>query len=147
MALRIRADRRNTMRIFDGQHRRRAIEDVLTELSDAGDDQSADKLDALRTASMTVVLYAEDDIRTLRQMFVDASKTKRIEGHTVTRFDQRDAFNRTAVRLADNSRLFGGRVEMERSSVARSSQHLMAVNQLASTRRRVSRDLNETAGP
>ena len=150
--LRIRADRRNTMRIFDGQHRRRAIEDVLTELSDAGDDQSADKLDALRTASMTVVLYAEDDIRTLRQMFVDASKTKRIEGHTVTRFDQRDAFNQTAVRLADNSRLFGGRVEMERSSVARSSQHLMAVNQLASTLRslevghgrRVSRDLNET---
>ena len=149
--LRIRTNRLNTMRIFDGQHRRRAIQDVLAELSNASDDSSADKLDALRTASMTIVLYAEDDLKTLRQMFVDASKTKRIEGNTVTRFDQRDAFNLAAVRLANNSRLFKGRVEMERSSVGRSSQHLLAINQLASTLkslevgygRRVSRNLND----
>ena len=150
--LRIRSNRINTMKIFDGQHRRRAIQEVLAELSDASDDRRTDKLDSLRRASMTIVLYVEDDIGTLRQMFVDASKTKRIEGHTVTRFDQRDAFNRTAVRLADHSRLFGGRVERERSSVAASSQHLLAVNQLAATLkslevgygRRVSRELNET---
>ena len=150
--LSIRTNRLNTMRIFDGQHRRRAIQDVFAELSNASDDQSADKLDALRTASMTVILYAEDDIRTLRQMFVDASKTKRIEGHAVTRFDQRDAFNLTARHLADNSRMFKGRVEMERSSVGRTSQHVLAINQLASILkilevghgRRVSRDLNET---
>lgn len=145
----IRANRANTMRIFDGQHRRRAIQDVLDELSNA--DRRADKLESLRKASMTVVLYAEDDIKTLRQMFVDASKTKRIESNTVTRFDQRDAFNRVAVWLADNSRVFKGRVEMERSSVATSSQHLLAINQLATILKslavgygkRVSRDLNE----
>ena len=149
--LRIRTNRLNTMRIFDGQHRRRAIQDVLAELSNASDDSSADKLDALQKASMTIVLYAEDGLKTLQQMFVDASKTKRIEGNTVTRFDQRDAFNRVAGRLADNSRLFVGRVEMERSSVGRSSQHLLAVNQLASIlkilevghSRRVSRSLND----
>ena len=150
--LRIRTNRVNTMRIFDGQHRRRAIEDVLAELSNASDDRSSDKLDALRKASMTIVLYAEDDIKVLRQMFVDASKNKRIEGHTTARFDQRDAFNQMAVRLANNSRLFKERVEMERSSVAVSSQHLLAVNQLAATLknlvvgygRRVSKDRNET---
>ena len=149
--LRVRTNRVNTMRIFDGQHRRRAIQDVLAELSNTSDDRSSDKLDALRKASMTIVLYAEDDIKVLRQMFVDASKNKRIEGHTVTRFDQRDAFNQTAVRLANNSRLFKGRVEMERSSVAASSQYLLAVNQLAATLknlvvgygRRVSKDMNE----
>ena len=149
--LRVRTNRVNTMRIFDGQHRRRAIQEVLADLSNEHDNRSHDKLDALRKASMTIVLYVEEDIRTLRQMFVDASNTKRIEGNTVTRFDQRDAFNRVAVRLADRSYLFRGRVEMERSSVSRTSQNLMAINQLAATLkstavgygRRVSRDLNE----
>ena len=149
--LRIRANRANTMRIFDGQHRRRAIQEILAELSNASDDGHADKLDSLRRASVTIVLYAEDDIKTLRQMFVDASKNKRIEGHTVTRFDERDAFNLAAVWLANNSRLFRGRVEMERSSTASSSQYLLAVNQLAAILksldvgygRRVSRDLND----
>ena len=150
--LRLRTNRLNTMRIFDGQHRRRAIQDVLASLSNRNDDRSADKLDKLLKTAMTIILYAEDDIRTLQQMFVDASKTKRIEGNTVTRFDQRDAFNLTAVRLADNSSLFGGRVEIERSSVSPSSQNLLAINQLATTlktlevgySRRVSRDANES---
>ncbi len=99
-----------------------------------------------------MVLYAEENIKALRQMFVDASKNKRIEGHTVTRFDQRGAFNPTAVHLADNSPLFHGRVDIERSSVATSSQHLLTINQLAAVLKsleigyggRVSRDLDET---
>ncbi len=149
--LRILTNRLNTMRIFDGQHRRRAILDVLAELSNARDNRSADKLEALHKASMTIVLYAESDIKTLRQMFVDASKTKRIESHTVTRFDRRDAFNLTAVRLADHSRLFKLRVERERSTVAASSCNLLSINQLATVLkslevgygRRVSRGRND----
>lgn len=149
--LRIRTNRMNTMRIFDGQHRRRAIQDVLADLSNEQDNRSRVKLDLLRRASMTVVLYVEEDIRTLRQMFVDASKTKRIESNTVTRFDQRDAFNQVSVRLAESSSLFKGRVEMERSSVARTSRKLLAINQLAAIlkslevgyARRVSRNLND----
>ena len=150
--LRILAKRANTMRIFDGQHRRRAIQDVLAELSNANDDRNTAKLDSLRKASMTIVLYAEDDIKTLRQMFVDASKAKRIEGNTVTRFDRRNAFNLAAVWLAENSRLFEGRVEMERSTIAASSPDLFTINQLVAIvkslevgyGRWVSRDLNET---
>ena len=149
--LRILTNRVNTMRIFDGQHRRRAIQDVLADLSNASDQRSTHKFEALRKSSMTVVLYVEPEIKVLRQMFVDASKTKRIEGNTVTRFDRRDAFNRAAVWLAENSLLFRGRVEMERSSIAASNPNLIAVNQLAATLknldvgygRRVSRDLND----
>ena len=149
--LSILAKRKHTMRIFDGQHRRRAIHDLLIDLSNASDDRATVRLAALRESSMTVVLYAEDDIGALRQMFVDASQNKRIEQHTVARFDQRDAFNLAAVWLAHNSRLFNDRVEMERSSVATASQNLLAVNQLAATLksldvgygRRVSRELNE----
>ena len=147
--LRVRSNRINTMRIFDGQHRRRAVQDVLESLKNQK--RRAEKLEALRKASMTIILYAEDDIGTLRQMFVDASKTKRIESNTVTRFDRRDAFNRAAVWLAENSRVFNSKVEMERSSVSVSGQYLLAINQLAATLknlevgygRRVSRELND----
>ena len=147
--LRILTNRVNTMRIFDGQHRRRAIQDVLGGLADNG--QHTEKLNSLRNASVTIVMYAEDDIQTLRQMFVDASQNKRIEPHTTTRFDQRDAFNMASVWLAENSATFGDRVEMERSSVSLSNRKIMAVNQLAATLknlevgygRRVSRDLND----
>ncbi len=150
--LRILTNRINTMRIFDGQHRRRAIQDVLFELSNASDDRHADKLDALRKASVTVVLYSEDNIQTLRQMFVDASQTKRIAAHTVTRFDLRDAFNLAALWIAENSKLFSGRVEMERNSVPKTSERLVAINQLAAILksldvgygRRVSKDLNDS---
>lgn len=147
--MRIRTNRVNTMRIFDGQHRRRAIQDVLAALSQS--EGRADKLDALRKSSMTIVLYAEDDIPTLRQMFSDASITKRIEQHTVTRFDQRNPFNKAAVHIAGNSRTFKGRIEMERSTVTATSQSLLAINQLASVLkmteigydRGISRDLNQ----
>ncbi len=129
--LRILTNRVNTMRIFDGQHRRRAIKDMLDDLSSGTSPGSAQKLEALCASSMSIVLYAENDMKTLRQMFVDASKTKRIEANTVTRFDQRDPFNLTAMWLAEKSRFLKGRIEMERSSASRTSHKLMSINQLA----------------
>ncbi len=146
--LRIRTNRANTMRIFDGQHRRRAIQDTLDRMSN--DERNADKLSELQQSAVPIVLYAEEDIKALRQMFSDASKTKRIEGNVVTRFDQRDAFNRAAMHLYDASSLFKGRVEIERTTVARSGRSLLAINQLAQTLktmavghdRRVSRERN-----
>ena len=89
--LRIRTNRLNTLRIFDGQHRRRAILDVLTELESEHGDST--QLASLRNSSVPIVLYAEQDTKALRQMFADASKTKPIEANTVTLFDKRDAFN------------------------------------------------------
>ena len=127
--LRILTNRANTMRIFDGQHRRRAIQDTLDRLSN--DKSKADKLAELQASSMSIVLYAEDDFGALRQMFADASKTKRIEANVVTRFDKRDPFNLAAMHLVDESKLFGGRVEMDATTVARGSLSLISVNQLA----------------
>ena len=129
--LRIFANQRNTMRIFDGQHRRRAIGDLLSDLAVSEESHSEIAAEILQ-ASVPIALYAEDDLRSLRQMFADAAKTKRIEASTVTRFDQRYALNRAAVHLAENSRLFSGRVEMERTTVATSSLTILAINQLAS---------------
>ncbi len=129
--LRILTTRKSSMKIFDGQHRRRAIADALSELE--SDERRSDQLAALRQSSLPVVLYAEEDIKALRQMFVDASKTKAIESNTVTRFDERDAFNLAAMWLSENSGLFTGRVEMERTTVRRTSEYLIAINQLAAT--------------
>ena len=148
--LNILTNRANSMRIFDGQHRRRAIQDTLDRLG--SDAQHKDKLTALQNASVPIVLYAEDNIRALRQMFTDASKTKRIEANVVTLFDKRDPFNLAAMHLAEESELFGVRVVMERTTVPRGSQALISVNQLAQTLKvltiggygnRVSRDQSE----
>ena len=149
--LRIRTNQVNTMRIFDGQHRRRAIRDVLLELREANEVGAKGKYAELSSASITVGLYAEEDIRILRQMFVDASKTKRIEANTVARFNRRDPFNLVAMWLSGTSRLFKYRVEQDRSSVSRVSENLLAINQLASCLktvevgygRRVTRDRSE----
>ena len=129
--LRILVARKHTMKIFDGQHRRRAIADALDELENDG--RQADQLAKLGSASVPVVLYVEENIKALRQMFVDASMTKPTESNTVTRFDERDAFNLVAMRVAASSNLFSGRVEMERTTVRRADECLMAINQLAAT--------------
>ena len=129
--MRILGARKHTMKIFDGQHRRRAIADALDELEN--DVHRAEQLEYLRQASVPVVLYAEEDIKALRQMFADASKTKPIESNTVTRFDERDAFNLAAMRVSESSSLFNGRVEMERTTVRRAGECLIAINQLAAT--------------
>ena len=129
--LTITIDGADSMKMFDGQHRRRAIRDVLYELSHGT--RYSEKLSFLREASLPIMLYVEDDIEALRQMFADAAKTRSIERNTVTRFDQTDAFNLAALWIARESDLFAGRVEMERASVARSSPHIIAVNQLAMT--------------
>ena len=147
--LTIYTDDVTAMKMFDGQHRRRAIKDALNELShNAG---SSNTLASLNEASLPIMLYVEDDIERLRQMFADAAQTRSIERNTVTRFDQRDAFNLVALEIAEDSDLFGGRVEMERASVARNSPCIIAINQLAQTLKtlevgyngRVSKDRNE----
>ena len=127
--LRIQIDDVSDMKMFDGQHRRRAIGDVLKELSFSK--RNARKLSSLKEASVPVMVFAENSIQALRQMFADAAKTRTIERNTVTRFDQTDAFNLAALRIEEESDLFGGRVELERSTVPRNSHNIIAINQLA----------------
>ena len=129
--LSIRTNRANTMRIFDGQHRRRAIQDTLDRLG--SNSHGADKLASLQEASVPIVLYAEEDLKELRQMFTDASRTKRIEANVVTRFDKQDPFNLAAMRLVDDSKLFKDRIEMDSTTVSHGNPSLLSVNQLAQT--------------
>ena len=128
----------------------RAIEDLLLELFD-DEEKGADRREELLRSAVPIALYAEDNLQSLRQMFADASKTKTIEASTVTRFDQRDAFNLAAVHLVEESRLFAGRIEIERTTVGATGTSLLAINQLATNLRalevgirgRVSQDRNK----
>ena len=155
--LSLTANRINTLRLLDGQHRRRAIEDALKHLAEQRSElrrtideakkggqnpqaiaplenetaSIAGRLRSLETASLPVVVYEEDDITALHRMFSDAAKTKPIDKVTRARFDDRDAFNLAADELAEVSRLFGGRIEMERNTVARTSSAILAFPQLA----------------
>ena len=147
--LTIDADCPATMKMFDGQHRRRAIRQLLGQLE--LDVRRSSRLVGLQRCSLPILLYVEDDISALRQMFADAAQTKPIERNVVARFDLRDPFNLAALWLEGNSDLFIGRVEMERASVPRSSHCIVAINQLSVTLRtlevgyggRVSRQLSD----
>ena len=146
--LHIHAECPATMKMFDGQHRRRAIKDVIRELE--LDIRRSRKLSALQACSLPIMLYVEDDIDALRQMFADAAQTKTIERNVIARFDLHDPFNLAALWLEDNSDLFAGRVELERASVSHTNNNIIAINQLSATLKtlevgskgRVSKDLS-----
>ncbi len=138
----------STISILDGQHRRAAIRTVRDRLRQEivvakeltaknGRDRALNKLELklkrLDEMSIPVALYEEENIKELRQMFADLAKTRNIDATTKTRFDDRDPFNRAAVELVEGglSTLLTDRVEMERTTPVRTSNHLLSVSQLA----------------
>ncbi len=119
------------LKIFDGQHRRRAIRDALKALRE--NPRRRARLSSLEGESVPIMLYEEEDISALRQMFVDAANTRSIERNAVSRFDWRNAFNVAADNLLAISEFLDGRVETEYPTVARSNTNIISINQLAST--------------
>ena len=139
-------------RILDGQHRRMAIRSVRerirsecaslrlqTNSGEGRNNASSElialekRLDNLGDMSIPVVIFEETNINTLQQMFADLAKTQAIDAISKARFDERDPFNYAAQRIVNegNSLLFSGRIQMERSTPAASSNNLLSLNQLA----------------
>lgn len=145
------------LKLFDGQHRRRAVYDLIDErrtqareLTERLERAKADGLSRsdvaalkrtleacerrrrqLESEEIPVLLYGEVDIDSLRQMFSDAAKARPIDALTKSRFDARDPFNRAAEAVMNGSALLDGNVEMERSTVSGTSDKLISYNQLA----------------
>ncbi len=139
-------------RILDGQHRRMAIRSVRERMrsecanlrlqANSGDGRNnassklitlEERLDKLGEMSVPVVIFEESNVNTLQQMFADLAKTQAIDAISKARFDERDPFNFAAQRIVNegNSLLFSGRIEIERSTPAASSNNLLSLNQLA----------------
>lgn len=119
------------LKVFDGQHRRRAIRDLLRSIDLDSDDPHIQDLAA---SKIPVLLYEEESIDKARKMFLDHGKSKSTEANTNTRFNQQNPFSLAAVAMVEDqeftSNFFLDRVEMERTQVPRSSSCIIAVNQL-----------------
>ncbi len=145
------------LKLFDGQHRRRAIYDLIDErrvkireLNEKFNEaktggshttviealstqlkEANGRFQKLQAEAIPVLMFGEVDIESLRQMFSDAAKARPIDALTKSRFDSRDPFNRAAEVVMNSCGLLNGNVEMERSTVSRTSDRLISYNQLA----------------
>ena len=127
--LRVVSGGRSFLRILDGQHRRRAIKDYRRSqlLSSA----EIERRKQFESCQMPVALYEEDDDFRIRQMFADMAQQRSMDAITKARFDKRDPFNEAAYQVMTQSQWIGEYVEMDRSTIARTSDKLISFNQLA----------------
>ena len=117
------------LKVLDGQHRRAAIGSAREELG--LNPESPNAAAAFRDSTMAVDLYIEGDADARRQIFADMAKQKPMDQVTRTRFDRRDPFNRVSWEVKSASDWLDPFVEMDRSAVPRTSDRLLAFNQLA----------------
>ena len=119
---------RSTLRIIDGQHRRRAIRDYL-QANEA--DVDPDRRKHFQMSQMPVALYVESDLSAIRQMFADMAQQRRMDPITTARFNMRDPFNRAADLVLQGSEWIEPFVEMNSSTVPPTNQKLLSFSQLA----------------
>lgn len=117
------------LKILDGQHRRWAIRNFRTSPS-SGDAFELRKA-RFEKCQMPVALYEESDTTGIRQMFADMAQQRKMDAVTTARFDMRDPFNQAADLLMEGSDWIAPFVEMNTSTVPRTSEKLVAFNQLA----------------
>lgn len=117
------------LKILDGQHRRWAIRHYRT--AAPIDATGEARLAQFEQCEMPVALYEESDTTSIRQMFADMAQQRKMDAVTTSRFDMRDPFNRAADLLKESSDWIDPYVEMNTSTVARTSTKLVAFNQLA----------------
>ena len=117
------------LKILDGQHRRWAIRNYRTSSSLGGAFEQ--RRARFEKCEMPIAIYEESDTTGIRQMFADMAQQRKMDALTTARFDMRDPFNRAASLLMESSDWIASYVEMNTSTVARTSEKLVAFNQLA----------------
>ena len=117
------------LKILDGQHRRWAIRNYRT--SPPLGDVFETRRERFEKCQMPVALYEEADTAGIRQMFADMAQQRKMDAVTTARFDMRDPFNQAADILMESSDWIASYVEMNASTVPRTSEKLVAFNQLA----------------
>ena len=127
--LRVGAGGRSFLKMLDGQHRRRAIKDYRR--SQLLSDSEIKRRNQFESCHMPIVLYEEENPQRLKQMFADMAQQRNMDAITKARFDRRDPFNEAADRVMLHSEWIAQYVEMNRPTIARTSDKLIAFNQLA----------------
>lgn len=113
------------IRIIDGQHRRKAVGDLLDQLQE--DDQRA----ALLANHVSVNLYEVNSETEMRQMFASLANNKPIDTNTRRQFDTSNPFNNVAQILISESSLLNDRVGTQKARTMMASEWLLTVPEVS----------------
>lgn len=111
--------------ITDGQHRKRALEELCKEL------QPAD-FDTIKNDGISVMITVENDINQIHQDFADCSKTKELPKSLIAVYDKRNPANGLVIDLIDSCPLFKDKVDATSSTLSKKSTKLLLVSQVRS---------------
>ena len=126
--LTIHAGSRAYLKILDGQHRRWAIRNFRTKPASSSGEQ--ERLAQFERSQMPIALYVERDPTRIRQMFADMAQQRNMDAITKALFNARDPFTQAAAEVMSESHWIEPFIEMNQPNVKRSSDKLLAFNQL-----------------
>lgn len=116
--------------INDGQHRRAAIEEALNQDPDLGNE------------TIAVVLFHDRGLERSQQMFADLNKYAiRPSASIGVLYDQRDYFGAISKRLAFESPVFKGLVEMEKTTLSMRSRKLFTLSAIYSANKALFKEI------
>jgi DGQHR domain-containing protein len=111
--------------ITDGQHRRRALEDLCKELS-------VEDFDEIKNDGISVMITIENNLNQIHQDFADCSKTKELPKSLIAVYDKRNPANGFVIDLLDNCLLFKDKIDASSSTLSKKSTKLFLVSQVRS---------------
>jgi DNA sulfur modification protein DndB len=104
--------------VTDGQHRLKALQKVLLEKPELGND------------SATVLVVQEDDIEQIHQDFADCAKNKPIPPALLAAFDVTDVLSKLTRQLTKDSVIFEGRIDKISRTIGKDPSYMFTMNQL-----------------
>jgi DNA sulfur modification protein DndB len=111
--------------ITDGQHRKKALEDLCKELTE-------EEFASIKNDGINVTITVENDINQIHQDFADCSKTKELPKSLIAVYDKRNPANGIVIDLLDNCILFKDKVDASSSTLSKKSTKLFLVSQVRS---------------
>jgi DNA sulfur modification protein DndB len=109
--------------VTDGQHRKKALDDLFKELS-------SEDYDVIKDDGIPVMITIENDIDQIHQDFADCSKTKPLPKSLIAVYDKRNPANGLVLDLIINCQLFNNKVDATRSTLSKKSTKLLLVSQV-----------------
>jgi DNA sulfur modification protein DndB len=111
--------------VTDGQHRKKALEDLCNELS-------PEDYNKIKNDGICVMITIEDDINQIHQDFADCSKTKPLPKSMIAVYDKRNPANSLVLDLIEACPLFKNKVDATRQTLSKKSVMLLLVSQVRS---------------
>ncbi|RXK61440.1 DGQHR domain-containing protein [Lacibacter luteus] len=109
--------------VTDGQHRKKALDDLFKELT-------PEEYDKLKDDGIPVMITIENDIDQIHQDFADCSKTKPLPKSLIAVYDKRNPANGFVLDLITHCPLLSNKVDATRSTLSKKSTKLLLVSQV-----------------